>query len=65
MQTVSQKIAEEEARLKAVQERIHNARSAGMTSGGISEDEMKKEIEKKVRAIYALRAAMRTSRAEH
>jgi hypothetical protein len=53
MHAVSQKIAEEESKLKAVQERISNARSAGMTTGGISEDEMKKEIEKKVRAIYS------------
>jgi hypothetical protein len=53
MQTVSQKLAEENAKLKSVKERIMNARSAGMTTGGISEDEMKKEIEKKVRLIYS------------
>lgn len=53
MQTVSQKLAEENAKLKSVKERIMNARSAGMTTGGMSEDEMKKEIEKKVRLIYS------------
>lgn len=52
MSTVGAKIAEEEGKLKQVSERINNAKVAGTTADGVSEDDMKRIIEDKVRQIY-------------